>query len=67
MKVRIDDQRCQGHGRCYAIASAVFEPDELGQGRVLGSGDVPTDEQDAARRAAQNCPEGAVVVEEDDR
>ena len=30
MRVHIDDERCEGHGRCYALAPTVFEPDEIG-------------------------------------
>lgn len=67
MRVHIDQDRCQGHGRCYAIAPAVFEPDDLGQGHVVGSGTVPGAEEDAARRAAANCPEAAIIVEEGDQ
>ena len=26
MRVHVDEQRCEGHGRCYAIAAGVFEP-----------------------------------------
>lgn len=65
MRVRIDDERCEGHGRCYALAPQLFEPDDLGNAVVLGDGSVPPDQEQAARLAAQNCPEQAVVVEED--
>ena len=65
MKVRIDDERCQGHGRCYALAPAVFEPDDIGNGRVLGDGAVAADEDANARRAVANCPEHAIFIEEE--
>ncbi len=64
MRVTIDDEKCQGHGRCYALAPTVFEPDDIGQGQVLGDGTVPEGEQDQARLAAANCPELAITVEE---
>ena len=64
MRVAIDDEKCQGHGRCYALAPTVFEPDDIGQGQVLGDGTVPEGEQDQARLAAANCPELAITVEE---
>lgn len=64
MRVTIDDEKCQGHGRCYALAPTVFEPDDIGQGKVLGDGTVPEGEQDQARLAAANCPELAITVEE---
>ena len=30
MKVRVDPDLCVGHGRCYALAPEVFEPDDFG-------------------------------------
>ena len=32
MKVRIDPDKCQGHGRCYDLAPEVFTDDEEGYG-----------------------------------
>lgn len=66
MRVQIDDGRCQGHGRCYALAPAVFAPDDIGQGTVAGDGQVAPDDQERARLAAANCPEQAITVSEDD-
>lgn len=66
MRVQIDDGRCQGHGRCYALAPAVFAPDDIGQGTVVGDGQVATGEEDRARLATANCPEQAITVIEDD-
>lgn len=64
VRVRIDDSRCQGHGRCYALAPALFEPDEIGNARVIGDGTVKTGMEADARLAAVNCPEEAVTIEE---
>lgn len=63
-RIRIDEERCQGHGRCYTIAPALFEPDDYGHGRVVGSGLVPAEAVPDARMAAANCPEEAVIIEE---
>ena len=63
MRVHIDLDRCTGHGRCYALAPALFEPDEEdGHGVVIGDGEVPPDQEDAARRAVANCPERAIDI-----
>ena len=62
MKVQIDPERCQGHGRCYDLAPSLFGDDEEGYGQVLGDGVVPSGEEDAARRAVANCPERAIEV-----
>ena len=65
MKVQIDPERCQGHGRCYDLASGLFGDDEEGYGQVLGDGVVPPDLADQARLAVANCPERAVSVLEE--
>ena len=64
MKVRIDTDRCQGHGRCYDLAPEVFTDDEEGFGQVVGEGIVPAQQESQARLAKANCPESAVLVEE---
>ena len=38
MKVRINPELCQGHGRCYDLAPELFGADEEGYGQVLGDG-----------------------------
>jgi ferredoxin len=65
MKVQIDSERCQGHGRCYDLAPELFGEDEEGYGTVLGDGTVPPDHERSARLAAINCPEHAVEISED--
>jgi ferredoxin len=65
MKVRVDEERCEGHGRCYALAPAVFEPDDLGNGQAVGDGTVADGEEERARLAAANCPEVAITIDEE--
>lgn len=62
MKVEIDGERCQGHGRCYDLAPELFEEDEEGYGHVIGDGTVAPGHEEQARLAAVNCPERAVLV-----
>lgn len=64
MRVRVDTERCQGHGRCYATAPELFGPDELGNGHEIGDGVVPAGLEHQARVAVENCPEQAITVEE---
>lgn len=64
MKVSIDDERCEGHGRCYAIAPQVFAPDDLGNAQVVGDGTVAPEHEETARLAVANCPEQAITIEE---
>ena len=65
MKVRIDTERCQGHGRCYDLAPDLFGDDDEGFGQVLGDGAVPPGRERDARLAVANCPERAIdLIEE---
>ena len=65
MKVRIDPDRCQGHGRCYDRAPDLFGADDEGYGTVLRDGTVPPGRQDDARLAVLNCPEHAIELAEE--
>ncbi|MBV8958228.1 MAG: ferredoxin [Actinobacteria bacterium] len=64
MRVRVDESRCQGHGRCYATAPELFEPDDIGNGHERDDGAVPAGLEDKARLAVANCPESAIDIEE---
>jgi ferredoxin len=66
MKVHVDQDKCQGHNRCFAIAPELFDVDDLGQAHELGDGSVPPDLEEKARLAAANCPEYAIVIEDGD-
>ncbi|WP_206795421.1 ferredoxin [Amycolatopsis sp. MtRt-6] len=63
MRAVIDAGRCQGHGRCHALAPQVFGEDDEGYGVVLGEADVSAVEP--ARLARLNCPERAISLHED--
>lgn len=63
MKVSIDSERCQGHGRCYDLAPQVFREDDEGYGEVLNDGEVAPGQESAAQLAEANCPEHAVAIE----
>lgn len=65
MKVRVDETKCQGHSRCYALLPELFEVDDYGVSSVFGDGTVPPDLVEKARLAVANCPEFAIVVEEE--
>ena len=65
MRIHVDQDRCEGHGRCYSIAPQLFEPDDIGNSTERGNGSVAADQEQLATRAAGNCPEQAVIVEED--
>ncbi len=63
MRIALDSEKCQGHGRCYSLAAALFESDDEGYAVLLVEGDVPADQEADARLAADNCPEYAITIE----
>lgn len=65
MRVRVDAEKCQGHNRCYALAPQLFDVDDEGYATAVGDGMVPPELEDKARLAASNCPEYAVIIEDD--
>jgi ferredoxin len=65
MKVQIDTERCQGHGRCYDLAPGLFGEDDEGYGTIGGDGVVPPGEESNARLAVLNCPERAIELIEE--
>lgn len=64
MKVSIDPDLCQGHGRCFSIAPSIFAFDDLGNGLVIGDGVLGEMTLQLARLAQANCPEHAIAIEE---
>jgi ferredoxin len=64
MRISIDQSRCTGHGRCYVLAPDLFEADDSGYG-VVTSEVVPGELRPQAESAHQNCPEHAVLLEDD--
>ena len=62
MRLRLDEAKCTGHGRCYVLGPDVFGEDEAGH-CVLRVTNVPPALADQARAGEQNCPEGALTLE----
>ena len=63
MRIQLDNAKCQGHGRCYALAPDLFDADDEGYAVLLCTGDVPADREADASLAADNCPEYAITIE----
>jgi len=66
MKVQINPELCQGHGRCYDLAPDLFGADDEGYGQVLGEGVVPQEAKHDADLAVLNCPEQAIELLEEE-
>ena len=65
LKIRVDQDKCQGHARCKSLAPELFELDEFGNAHEVGDGSVPSGLEDKAWLAQTNCPEIAIDVTEE--
>ena len=65
LKIHVDQDRCQGHARCKALAPELFDLDEYGNAHEHGEGRVPEGLEDKAYLAQTNCPEFAIEVIEE--
>ena len=76
MKVHVDEDKCEGHGRCYALAPEIFDCDDDGHGEVrdehrgtdggpFRSGDLDDAAMARAKSAVDNCPEAAITFVDD--
>jgi len=65
LKIRVDQDKCQGHARCKSLAPELFDLDEFGNAHEVGDGSVPAGLEDKAWLAQTNCPEIAIDVTEE--
>ncbi|MEM7273002.1 MAG: ferredoxin [Actinomycetota bacterium] len=65
MRIRIDEDACQGHNRCYALAPELVDVDDYGTAHVLNDGVVPDELIDKAKLIVDNCPEYAIELTDD--
>jgi ferredoxin len=64
VRIVLDTERCQGHGRCYSLAPDLFDSDDVGH-CVLLVDVVPEGHEADARTGADNCPEQALALVDD--
>lgn len=62
MKIKVDHDKCQGHGRCYMLAPDLFDVDDIGHATAR-PGEVPAGMEEDALLAIANCPEEAISKE----
>lgn len=62
MRVRIDDERCQGHGLCRISAPDLFFAREEDGNAYVKDEEVPAGREADAQLAADSCPELAIEV-----
>lgn len=64
MKVKVDPDLCLGCGICEGDAPEVFSMEDGIPAKVLVD-PVPQELEDSARTAAEDCPEGAILIEDE--
>jgi ferredoxin len=64
MKLKVDNDLCSGHARCWTISRKFFALDGDGYSAMRGQGllDVPAEFEEAARKAEAKCPEKAIQL-----
>jgi ferredoxin len=65
MRICVDEDKCEGHNRCYALAPELFQVDDLGIAKALNDGLVPEGLEAKADLAIANCPEFAISIIEE--
>jgi ferredoxin len=61
MRVRVDPERCKGHGVCCVNAPDIFQIGDDDYAYVENEV-VPAERQEDALMGARNCPEQAIDV-----
>ena len=63
MRIKVHNDKCQGHARCAATAPDIFELDD--DGYILhGDIEVKPGDESRASIGAKSCPECALEIEE---
>jgi ferredoxin len=65
MKVWVDPDMCRGHALCLTYAPEAFQFIDLEDRSVVIDGAVDTVPLEVFQTAARECPERAIIIEED--
>jgi ferredoxin len=60
--IQLNDSKCQGHQMCAIAAPDLFGSDDYGNAVTLVTGELTAEQEQAARKAASNCPERAIQL-----
>ena len=64
VRISVDADRCEGHGRCYDLAAELFQPDDVGHTVLIDpDGAVAPEHEAQAVAAVRNCPEQALTLD----
>ncbi len=62
MRIKIDEELCTGCELCVDTCPNLFEIGENGIAGVIVD-EVPKNEEECAKEAADNCPSEAIIIE----
>jgi ferredoxin len=62
--VSVDNERCQGHARCWQLLPEFFTLDDEGYSNIGHNKAVTTDQEAKVRQAVNACPELAFTITE---
>lgn len=63
MRVRVNEEKCQGHGLCRLSAPDLFFAREEDGHAYVKDENVPADREADAQLAADSCPELAIEID----
>lgn len=63
MKVRVNEEKCQGHGLCRLSAPDLFFAREEDGHAYVKDENVPLEQEQLAELAADSCPELAIEID----
>lgn len=63
MQVRVDEEKCQGHGLCRLSAPDLFFARAEDGHAYVKDATVPLGQEDLAVLAADSCPELAIEID----
>ena len=64
MRVRVDEMKCRTAGICVKLCPEVFRFQEGSKRAAVMVDDIPSKFWDACRKAADQCPNGAITIQE---
>jgi ferredoxin len=65
MKIRVDSEKCMGHGMCTTFAPGVFHVNDDSGYNEMGEFEISPEQLPAAQRGAAACPEQAISLLDD--
>lgn len=63
MRIHLDQAKCSGHARCFAVDPDLFPIDDSGYS-IVRDHDIAPEDEPAIRQGVSGCPEMALTLDE---